>query len=545
MGQKSIERILNRAEDAWSRKQKWDDLYEEAYEFAMPNRSLYDKQAPGESKMDRVFDSTAMDSTQNFANRMQNQLTPPFEKWFQLKAGDVIPEQKRDKINRKLERISNVIWQVLNTGYFNSASHETYMDLAAGTGAMLVLEGNNRDRPVRFESVPSAHVAIDEGPFGEVGGVFRKHKVKGRLIEEQWPDAEVKGDLADKVQKQPNDEIEFWEITYEGDSEEGDENDGGPLSSGKKVWYYEIIWQGGDRDESQRIVERQYNENPWMVPRWSKVPGENHGRGPLLQALPDIKTLNKVVELTLKNASLAISAPYTVTNDGVTNPDNIRIEPGALNIVGRNAGPNGPSIKPLETSRNFDVAQLERDDLRMQIKKMLYDDKLPPQDQGTPRSATEIMQRVKKLQKDIGGSFGRLYQEFQVPLVQRVASILHNKGLIDIPIVIDQLGVRLQVSSPISQKQNINDVQKITQWLEMIKSFGGQQAITMAAKPEEIFQEIGEKLGVPQRLIRTDAERKQVMKRLKKMAEKQKEEMKEMEKRKMREEQKQPKEGAK
>ena len=44
----------------------------------------------------------------------------------------------------------------------------------------------------------------------------------------------------------------------------------------------------------------------------------------------DIKTLNKTLELLLKNASLAISGIYTAADDGVLNPNNIRITPGAI-----------------------------------------------------------------------------------------------------------------------------------------------------------------------------------------------------------------------
>ncbi len=36
-----------------------------------------------------------------------------------------------------------------------------------------------------------------------------------------------------------------------------------------------------------------------------KVAGEVYGRGPLIAAMPDVKTLNKTVELVLKNAALA------------------------------------------------------------------------------------------------------------------------------------------------------------------------------------------------------------------------------------------------
>ena len=42
------------------------------------------------------------------------------------------------------------------------------------------------------------------------------------------------------------------------------------------------------------------------------------GRGDVLTVLPDIKTLNKVVELTLKNAAIAVTGIWQAEDDGVT-----------------------------------------------------------------------------------------------------------------------------------------------------------------------------------------------------------------------------------
>ena len=67
-----------------------------------------------------------------------------------------------------------------------------------------------------------------------------------------------------------------------------------------------------------------------------KASNERYGRGPVLYALPDIKTLNKVVELTLKNASISIGGVFTAVDDGVLNPQTISIVPGAVIGVSSN-----------------------------------------------------------------------------------------------------------------------------------------------------------------------------------------------------------------
>ena len=61
-----------------------------------------------------------------------------------------------------------------------------------------------------------------------------------------------------------------------------------------------------------------------------KAPGEGYGRSPVMKALPDIKTANKVVELVLKNASIAVTGIWQADDDGVLNPAAVKLVPGAI-----------------------------------------------------------------------------------------------------------------------------------------------------------------------------------------------------------------------
>ena len=58
-----VEDIVVRANTADQEKQNWVSQYRDAYEFALPMRNLYSTFQPGADKMNRVFDSTAIIST--------------------------------------------------------------------------------------------------------------------------------------------------------------------------------------------------------------------------------------------------------------------------------------------------------------------------------------------------------------------------------------------------------------------------------------------------------------------------------------------------
>ena len=81
MARMSVENIMKRSSLASSRKDEWRTIYQECYEYALPQRNLYggeyEGRVGGKKKMSRVFDSTAINSTQRFANRLQSGIFPP------------------------------------------------------------------------------------------------------------------------------------------------------------------------------------------------------------------------------------------------------------------------------------------------------------------------------------------------------------------------------------------------------------------------------------------------------------------------------------
>ena len=183
------------------------------------------------------------------------------------------------------------------------------------------------------------------------------------------------------------------------------------MTTRRAIYCYHVIWPGKRQD----LVYRTMKSSPFIVARYMKVAGEIYGRGPLVTAIADIKTLNKTVELVLKNASLAISGVYTAADDGVLNPQNVKIQPGAIIGVARNGGAQGPSLSPLPVPVTLTTSQIVMNDLRMNVKKILMDDTLPP-DNMSARSATEIAERSRELATNLGSAFGRLIDETMVPI---------------------------------------------------------------------------------------------------------------------------------
>jgi hypothetical protein len=490
------EQILKRQVAAQAKKDEFQQLYQDAYEFALPQRQLYgvwEGGATGSKKMQRVFDSTAINSTQRFANRLQSVVFPPQRKWAKLDAGSDIPPERRQQAQAVLEVYQDKMFTVLNQSNFDIAMGEFLLDLAVGTACMMVQPGDDV-QPLNFIPVPLFLVSYEEGANGQVDNVYRRMRMKGESIQRQWPDAEIPDDMARRIEQKPTDDIELLEATIY-DHKRGD-------------YCYHVI----DKVSKQELVYRRRKMSPWVISRYMKVAGEIYGRGPLMTALPDIKTLNKTIELLLKNASLAVAGVYTAADDGVLNPNTVKIVPGAIIPVARNGGSQGPALLPLPRSGDFNVSQLVINDLRSNVKRILLDESLPP-DNMSARSATEIVERMKELAQNLGSAFGRLINETMIPVTAKILEVMDERGLIDMPLRVNGLEVKVTPVAPLAMAQNMEEVNAIMQYMQISQSLGtdGQLAI----KTDMLVDYLADKLGVPASVRNNAAERAVLMEEMK------------------------------
>jgi hypothetical protein len=251
-----------------------------------------------------------------------------------------------------------------------------------------------------------------------------------------------------------------------------------------------------DRAAPVLLQTGTFAESPLIAFRWLKSPGEIYGRSPVMKALPDIKTANKVVELILKNASIAVTGIWQADDDGVLNPANIELKPGA--IIPKAMGSAG--LTPLEMPGRFDISQLVLQDLRARIRSAMLADKLAPI--ATPRmTATEVLERSADMALLIGATYGRLQTELMAPLIKRAFAILRRRG--EVPDVnLDGRFVQIDYRAPLALAQGQRNIQNALSWIESVSAMGpvAAQAVNLPAAARFL----GQALGVPSDLIRND-----------------------------------------
>ena len=492
MHENSAGRLLQKYERAKQSRSLFEPLFDECYEYALPMRQSFYSESAGQRRDDRIFDETAVVGTQEFASRLQSGLVPNFARWADFVAGSEVPKEQIDQVNNQLDEVTEYVFEVMQNSNFGQEIHESFMDLAVGTGVILAEEGDAIN-PVRFNAIPLPSVVLDTGPDDNIDHVFRERELKVSEILVAYPKAVLPERLVRQSQSNPDAKVKLVEAVcrnYDKPNEEAHD-------------YYVV-----DVEDKAVIFYQQFKgvgSNPFVCFRWSKASGEVYGRGPLVNALSAIKTTNLTIELILENAQMAISGIYQMDDDGVVNTDTINLVPGT--IIPKAMGSAG--LQPIKAAGDFNVANLVLGDMRSNIKRALYNDMLGDPNK-TPASATEVAERMADLSRRIGSAFGRLQAEMVQPILQRVVYILKKQGRIELP-TINGREVKVKSVSPLAQAQANQDISSVSRYLQLVGQTFGPEILNVLIRSDDVAVYLAKKFGVPDSLVRDDVERQQII----------------------------------
>lgn len=487
-----------RARDAWAIKQSWQYLYDECYTYAIPYRGPGNKWGPGSARsIDNLFDDTAISSTFHGAGALKEDLFPSGQAWFKYDSGPLAlimaKQQGRNaaEFQQQIEAVSDQIMPFFQTGEFDQAATEMCIDLYAGTGCILPLEGDDALNPVRFIAISTDEIAVESGPYNDIAGVYWATTQTRRQIFKAFP----KGNFP----------LEFMEaMRGDGANTKIKIHQDFTAKGNRGRWCLVVHLEGYDNV----IAYEEYRTQPIIVSRYHRVPGESYGRGPIMLALPAIKTSNKAQELTLKAFAINMLGIWGYRPGGAFNPDTARIAPGEMWAMTSTGGVLGPDVMRMDPATgNVNMASLVSTNLTDRIRATLNDDRASS-DGKTPVSATEYAGELAKLKQNYIGAFGRLIHEIVPPIVRRVAEILYKKGILKTDLTPDQLLIQVKVLSPLANTVKMSHVQPFMQYLQLLA--GMQQNPNRFVDVDQAMDDIYADMDLPAKWHRTVEQRQQI-----------------------------------
>ncbi|MGF1475207.1 MAG: portal protein [Geminicoccaceae bacterium] len=484
MSDLSLPNVRDRFRRASARRRQWESLWRDCFAYALPLRGsgLNTGQGPGRISPETMYDGTAADAVEQLAASLLAQLTPPSSEWFGFKPVPGLEPDVSAHLAPSLDQAAAIALKHFERSNFAVEMHQCFLDLVTvGTATMLFEEAPAGNASAfTFQAVPTAEITIESGAHGCATGHFRTSQLTGSELLARYPEAPIPAPAsASDAESFAACRIDVVEAVLPGEGEFS------------YLAYAENVGGNG----SVELARGQFARSPFITFRWLKGAGELYGRSPVMTALPDIKTTNKVVELVLKNASIAVSGIWQLEDDGALNPANIKLVPGA--IIPKS--PGGGGLTPLASPGRFDVSQLILDDFRARIRRTLMVDQLGPV-AGARMTATEVLQRSAEATRLLSAVYGRLQGELINPLLRRAQTILARRGEIP-PFRLDGIVADIEHRSPLARLQAREDVQNTLMWLETAQKMG-PEALAHVDLGEAITW-LGERLGVPDRLVRS------------------------------------------
>ncbi|NVJ92533.1 MAG: head-tail connector protein [Methylocystaceae bacterium] len=479
--------VLERFQKAKERRGVWESHWQECYDFALPHRSgFFSGITPGEKRADKLFDGTAPDAVDQLAASMLAHLTPPWARWFGLTAGPEVQEDALQDLNKELDKAAQTLQTHFERSNFSIEMHQCYLDLVTVGSACLLFEEAAPGQPsaFRFTAVPLSQVMMEEGVSGMLTDTFRRSEMSFEHLRARFPESKLPADMENRTDRDKDEKLTVIEAVIENQT---------------RFEYMAVLEHGYSTLAEPTLLRRgSFAHSPFIGFRWLKAPGESYGRSPVMKALPDIKTANKVVELALKNASIAVTGIWQADDDGVLNPATIKLVPGT--IIPKAVGSAG--LTPLQSPGSFDLSQVVLEELRKRIRHSLLADKLGATE-NKQMTATEVLERSAEMARILGATYGRLQAELLTPLVVRAIAVLNRRGELD-NLHVDGRYIDLQYKSPLARQQTRKEAQDILAWIQSLGSLG-PQAMDLI-DPLKTARFLAKAYGVPGEILKSEAE---------------------------------------
>jgi hypothetical protein len=473
----------------------WESHWQECADFMQPRKAeITQDRARGDKRNLQIFDATAIHALELLASSLQGMLTSSANRWFSLR-------YKEDQLNdideakEWLEDVTDKMYTAFARSNFQQEIFEAYHDLITFGTACMMIE-SDEDQILRFSTRHIKELYIQENDKGFIDTVYRRFKIPVHAAVEKFGLENLSLETGKLFKKEPFEKIELVHVARPRTIYNENKLD-------KKNMPFQSIYF---EFSSGHIIDiGGFKELPYVIPRYLKASTEIYGRSPAMNALPDVKVLNKMVETAMKAAAKQVDPPLLVPDDSMLAP--IRMSAGSLNYY--RAG-SRDRIEPLNIGQATSVTLNQENQRRDAINKTFHIDQLMISSQRS-MTATEVIQRNEEKMRILGPALSRLQSELLQPMILRVFNImLRNKLFLVAPEVLSNQEIEIEYVSPMALAQRSQELQSLVRGLELFTQIGQIAPVQDYIDENGLVKQIISLLGLPAKMIKSDAQVQQV-----------------------------------
>ena len=491
--------LLNRFAYLLGIQRIWATQWQEIADYVLPRKnSIIVQRLAGTKRTQRLFHSTPLRCREKLSRAIDGALTPSTMRWLYMMFEDA--ELNKDQ-NAAVwcDQVGELLLTDLDRSNFYGESSEVTTDFVTFANALMFAEQKESPRPhefggFQFKTEQIGRYAWSEAKDGSINTVFRELTMSAQAIKDKWkgtPD-----EIIDKEAKTPEAERAVIHCVV-------------PNEDYSPGWRSVYLLQ----QSRYKLDESKFDDWPFFGVRPTVASGETYGRWITDDAMPDIRSLNKLREFKLRIAAF-IAAPPMSQNGDVVGP--ARLVPLGMTTV-RSGTPRGDAVGPLFPAGTFDVraAEMNEQGLEANIRALYHDDELQLPN-GPQMTAEEVRARRDQMLMILGPVvYGRIKSDYLDKLVhfmfekRRKANALPPLPA-SVQAALQSKRVRLvaKYDGPIARAQRASDVTAITQWMGVAQAIATVEQTSApvldSMDMDEAIRVSGRRLGVPPSLIRDE-----------------------------------------
>ncbi len=362
----------------------------------------------GDATLPTPFQGIGARGINNLASKLLLALFPPNAPIFRLLIDDFTIEEltkRKDMkalIEEALGKVERAVMTEIEGAAIRVTAFEALKQLIVAGNALLFLPPEGGMRAYRLD-----RFVVKRDPMGNV----LEHITKETVAPDTLPEAYVKRLGPNARQKYNN-----------------------ALSADKTLDLYTHVklvngmWRVYQEVEGVKVpgTEGTYpkDKSAWIPLRFTKIDGEDYGRGYVEEYYGDLKSLETLTKAIVEGSAAAAKILILVKPNGTTNK---RVIAEAPNGSVRSGDANDVTFLQLDKYADFRIAKETMSEITQRLA-MAFLLNSAIQRAGERVTAEEIRYMASELEDALGGVYSILSQEFQLPLVSRIMFSLERKG---------------------------------------------------------------------------------------------------------------------
>ena len=429
------------------------------------------------SRLDTPFQGVGARGVNNLASKLLLALLPPNAPFFRLNVDtfklqeEGAPLELITEIEASLQSVEEAVMAEISRESYRTGLHEALKQLIITGNSLVYLPDNGGMRVFRLD-----RYVVKRDPMGNVTQIVTRENLSFKTLPE-----EMQQIVGDDVDADGN--VSLYTAILLNDSNK-----------------WEIFQDINDTRVPNSEGAYEKDKSPFIPLRFSRVDGENYGRGYVEEYLGDLQSLESLTRAIVEGSSAAAKVLFLVNPNGTTRQRVLAEAPNGAIVQG---SANDVTTLQLQKGSDFQVAQATMNEIKDRLGHSFL------LTSGVVRNAErvtaeEIRMLSQELETAIGGLYSLLSNELQIPLVNRIMSAMNKaKRLPKLPKDI----VNPVIITGVEALGRGNDLQKLDLFLAGAAQVVGPQAVAEYVNVGEYFKRRATSLGIKtQGLVKSEEE---------------------------------------